>query len=304
METLTLRKLKVLVAVAETGSATQAGQLLHLGQSAVSQTIKELQTDLGITLFERMGRGLVATPDGHRLAAEGQRVLAALKRANSVATALQRGEPGELAVGVLTPFIHGEIARCIARFSAQHTPLSLALESHKKPRLVEHVLHGDLDIAVAIGGVNEPGITTFATISMRVVCIASPNHPLANLSVVHDSELKQYRQIMLTEGSPLRVALEAAGVGGNSDPQRGMIKVSTQRAIVTMVETGAGVALVDPLVLSPDDQVVVLPYEPAVNVNLCMFARDDWQERPHVRDLALQLYESLLPLASDSSVHV
>lgn len=298
MDMLTLRKLKVLVTVAETRSATQAGQQLHLGQSAISQTLKELQDDLGIPLFERAGRGLRITPAGQRLAAEGQRVLAALKRANAVADTLQSGELEEIAVGVVTPFIHGEIARCIARFSARHHSLSLALESHKKDRLIEHVLHGDLDIAVAIGGVAEPGIDTFATIAMRVVCIVPPQHALAGNTVVNDAELKQHRQIVLTEGSALRVALEAAGVAGNSDPHGGVIKASTQRAIVTMVETGAGVALVDPLVLSPDDKVKVLDYEPAIHVNLCMFARDDWQERAQVRELAMQLYESLLPLAS------
>ena len=301
MNTLTLRKLKVLVTVAETGSTTEAGRQLHLGQSAISQTLKALQDDLGIVLFERAGRGLATTAAGQRLAAEGQRVLAALKRADKVVQALQRNEPEQIAVGVLTPFIHGEIARCIARFSANHTPLALALESHKKDRLIELVLHGDLDIAVAIGGVDEPGIITFATIAMRVVCITPPEHALTRLSVVSHSDFQQHRQIILTEGSPLRVALETAGIMSSHGSQQGMIKVSTQRAIVTMVEAGAGIALVDPLVLSPDDAVQVLDYEPAINVNLCMFARDDWQERSRVRDLALQLYESLLPLASDDT---
>lgn len=298
MSTLTLRKLKVLVTVAETGSTTEAGRQLHLGQSSISQTLKTLQDDLGIALFERAGRGLATTAAGQRLAVEGQHVLAALKRADKVAQALQRSEPEQIAVGVLTPFIHGEIARCIARFSAKHTPLALALESHKKDRLIERVLHGDLDIAVAIGGVNEPGISTFATIAMRVVCITPPGHVLRQQAAVKHSSFQQHRQIVLTEGSPLRVALEAAGISASHNAPQGLIKVSTQRAIVTMVEAGAGIALVDPLVLSPDDKVEVLDYEPAIHVNLCMFARDDWQERLQVRDLALQLYESLLPLAS------
>ncbi len=297
MEKLSLRKLKVLVEVAATGSATEAGNRLNLGQSSVSQTLKELQDDLGIDLVERAGRGLAITSAGQRLAVEGQRVLAALKRAEAVAKTLRSGELEEIAVGVVTPFIHGEIARCIARFSAQHPSLSLALESHRKHRLIEQVLHGDLDIAVAIGGVVEPGIDAFASIAMRVVCIVPPQHPLAAHSVVNDSALKPHRQIVLTEGSALRVALEAVGVAANSELHSGVIKASTQRAIVTMVETGAGVALVDPLVLSPDDKIIVLRYEPALHVNLCMFARDDWQERPQIKALALQLYDSLLPLS-------
>ncbi|MEZ5480467.1 MAG: LysR family transcriptional regulator [Thiolinea sp.] len=299
MELLDLRKLRVLVAVEETGSATRAGEQLHLGQSAISQTLKEIQQELGLPLFERAGRGLKATAAGARLAAEGRRVLAALHHANTVAAALQRGEQDEIGIGVMTPFIQGEIARCIAQFSAARPDLTLTLESHGKDALQDRVLHGELDIGVVIGSINEPGLTTFATIAMRVVCIAPPGHPLAERDMVTHADLQTCRQIILTEGSPLRLALETAGFALSGNSLRPVIKAGTQRAIVTMVETGAGVALVDPLVLAPQDRVVVRPFEPALHVNLSMFARDDWQEHSAVAELARALYQALTPLSGD-----
>lgn len=304
MTTLDLRKLKVLVAVAKTRSATIAGQQLHIGQSAVSQTLKEIQEELGIVLFERVGRGLMPTAAGEKLAAEGQRVLAALTRTNTVASALQRGEQNEIVVGVMTAFIHGEIARCIARFSTRHQHLSLGLETHDRNELIERVLNGKLDIAVVIGGIREPGIKTFATIAMRVVCITPKGHPLAQLTAVRERDLMAYRQIILTRDSPLRMALEAAGIATNKQQHYGTIRAGTQRAIVTMVEMGAGVALVDPLVLAENDQIEVLTFEPAIHVNLSMFARDDWANRTLAHELGVKLYQALAHLSGDANIQI
>ena len=78
------------------------------------------------------------------------------------------------------------------------------------------------------------------------------------------------------------------------------IETSTQRSMVTMVEAGAGIALVDPLVLSPEDKVKILSFEPAIHVNLSVFARSGWQKRPHMQALARLLYDSLSPLGSTS----
>jgi DNA-binding transcriptional LysR family regulator len=303
MDPIDLRKLRILVTVADTHSATEAGKQLFLGQSAVSQVLKELQDDLGLVLFERIGRGLVPTSAGMRLAEEGKRVLVALNRVNKLAQAMKSGEHKEVSIGVMTPFIHGELARCIARYSTEHSQLSIKLESYSKQELIEHLVQGDLDIAAAIGTISEPGISTFATIALRVVCVIPPGCDLAKQKVVHENDLQAYRQIRLTEGSPLRVALEASGIAASNSHGWGTLEAGTQRTMVIMVEAGAGVALVDPLVLSPDDKVEVREFSPPVYVNLSLFARDDWARRPYVKGMALALYEALAPLSSLRTLH-
>ncbi len=302
-DVITLEKLRLLAALVSAGSSGEAALQLDVSPTALAQSLRSLEKSLGLKLFEQSGDDLLPSSECLRLAEEGKRVLVALNRVTTLAQEMQSDSLPEVSVGVMTAFIHGELARCIARYSAEYSKLSIRLESHTKQQLIQKLVDGELDIAAAIGSVNEPGISTFATIAMRIVCVMAPDCPLAKQKVIHENDLQTYRQIQLTEGSALRIALEASGIAASKGHGWGAIEASTQRTMVIMVEAGAGVALVDPLVLSPDDKIAVREFSPPVYVNLSLFARDDWARRPYVKGMALALYDALAPLSSLRTLH-
>lgn len=302
-DVITLEKLRLLAALVSAGSSGEAALQLDVSPTALAQSLRSLEKSLGLKLFEQSGDDLLPSSECLRLAEEGKRVLVALNRVTTLAQEMQSDSLPEVSVGVMTAFIHGELARCIARYSTEYSKLSIRLESHTKQQLIQKLVDGELDIAAAIGSVNEPGISTFATIAMRIVCVMAPDCPLAKQKVIHENDLQTYRQIQLTEGSALRIALEASGIAASKGHGWGAIEASTQRTMVIMVEAGAGVALVDPLVLSPDDKIAVREFSPPVYVNLSLFARDDWARRPYVKGMALALYDALAPLSSLRTLH-
>ncbi|MGB1310693.1 MAG: LysR substrate-binding domain-containing protein [Leucothrix sp.] len=303
-DAITLEKLQLLAALTSAGSSLAAAKQLSLSPSALAESLYAIQTELGLSLLSPVGKDLFPTSECLRIAEEGKRVLVALNRVKTLAKEMQGQSLPEVSVGVMTAFIHGELARCIARYSTEYSKLSIRLESHTKQQLIQKLADGELDIAAAIGSVNEPGISTFATIAMRIVCVMPPDCPLAKQQVVHENDLQTYRQIRLTEGSALRIALEANGIAASQESHgKGVIEASTQRTMVIMVEAGAGVALVDPLVLSPEDNIAIREFSPPVYVNLSLFARDDWARRPYVKGMALALYDSLSPLSSTRTLH-
>lgn len=302
-DAITLEKLKLLAALASAGSSSEAAKQLSISPDTLAQSLQSLQKEFGLNLLEQQGDDLLPTSECLRLAEEGKRVLVALNRVGTLAQEMQTDSLSEVSVGVMTAFIHGELARCIARYSSEYTKLSIRLESHTKKRLIQKLVDGELDIAAAIGSVNEPGVSTFATIAMRIVCVMAPDCPLAKQKVIHENDLQTYRQIRLTKGSALRIALEASGIAASQGHGWGVIEASTQRTMVIMAEAGAGVALVDPLVLSPDDKIAVREFSPPVYVNLSLFARDDWARRPYVKGMALALYDALAPLSSLRTLH-
>ena len=302
-DVLTLENLGLLATLTAAGSCSEAAQQLSLKPTNLANSLLTLQKELELKLFEPVGEDLLPTSECLRIAEEGKRVLVALNRVTTLAQEMQSDSLPEVSVGVMTAFIHGEIARCIARYSTEYSKLSIRLESHTKPQLIKKLVDGELDIAAAIGSVNEPGLSTFATIAMRIVCVMAPDCPLAKQKVIHENDLQTYRQICLTEGSALRSALEASGIAASQGHGWGVIEASTQRTMVIMVEAGAGVALVDPLVLSPDDKIAVREFSPPVYVNLSLFARDDWARRPYVKGMALALYDALAPLSSLRTLH-
>lgn len=303
-DAITIDKLRLLAAFTSAGSSVEAAKQLSVTPAALAQSLYTIQAGLGLSLIEPAGDDLLPTSECLRIAEEGKRVLAALNRVKTLASEMQGNSLPEVSVGVMTAFIHGELARCIARYSTEYTKLSIRLESHTKQQLIQKLVDGKLDIAAAIGSVNEPGISTFATIAMRIVCVMAPDCPLAQQQVIHENDLQTYRQIRLTKGSALRIALEANGIAASQEGHgKGVIEANTQRTMVIMVEAGAGVALVDPLVLSPEDKIAVREFSPPVYVNLSLFARDDWARRPYVKGMAMALYDALSPLSSLRTLH-
>lgn len=300
---MTLDKLRLLAALTSAGSSNEAAKQLSLSPSALMRSLQALQKEFGLSLFELVADDLLPTSECLRIAEEGKRVIAAMNRVNTLTQEMQNNALPEVSVGVMTAFIHGEVARCIARYSTEYSKLSIRLESHTKKQLIQKLVDGELDIAAAIGSVSEPGISTFATIAMRIVCVMAPDCPLAKQKVIHENDLQTYRQIRLTKNSALRIALEASGIAASQSHGWGVIEANTQRTMVIMVEAGAGVALVDPLVLSPDDKIAVREFSPPVYVNLSLFARDDWARRPFVKGMALALYDALSPLSSLRTLH-
>src|ERR1700754_1512705 len=78
---LEIRHLRLLAAVAATGSVTEAGKRLHLTQSALSHQLRDAEGRLGTALFLRLGKRMVLTPAGEKLLCSAQRILAELKSA-------------------------------------------------------------------------------------------------------------------------------------------------------------------------------------------------------------------------------
>src|SRR5262245_33565742 len=74
------RDLRLVRSIVDGGGVTGAGRLLHLSQSAVSHQLAELERRIGVDLFDRVGRRMVPTPAGQRLAGASRSVLAELER--------------------------------------------------------------------------------------------------------------------------------------------------------------------------------------------------------------------------------
>src|ERR1700686_1824027 len=93
---LEIRHLRLLAAVADSGSVTEAGKCLHLTQSARSHQLRDAEEKLGTALFLRLGRKMVLTPAGERLIACARRVLDELSNTEVQIEGLNGGGGGEI----------------------------------------------------------------------------------------------------------------------------------------------------------------------------------------------------------------
>ena len=93
-----LRHVRTFVTVAEQGSVSKAALRLHITQPALSRQIKDFQRELGLKLFDRVGRGLVLTSEGESIARRVSRIVDNAETIGERAKTLQRGDTGTLKV--------------------------------------------------------------------------------------------------------------------------------------------------------------------------------------------------------------
>src|SRR3954469_15102257 len=119
--------LRTFVAIADAGGVHRAAARLHLSQPAVSRQIQALESDLGVALFDRIGRRVQLTSEGEDLLRRGRRLLAEAESFTERAGALKRGETGILRVGATPQAIESTLADFLHRFRERYPGVEVQL---------------------------------------------------------------------------------------------------------------------------------------------------------------------------------
>ncbi len=193
------------VAAAEEGSFSAAGRRLSRAQSVVSQTLANLEGQLGVLLFDRSVRSPVLTPAGAALIPRAREILGAMGGFKAQARALAGGLEPELSVAVDVMFPTRTLTDAVSAFHAEFpdTPLRLYVEA------LGAVLMPILDRRCSFGvmgslPVAPPGIGVERLLEVEMVVVAAPGHPLATLKGGDvDAALSAHIQLILTDRSSL-----------------------------------------------------------------------------------------------------
>ena len=144
-----LRQLRYFVAIAEEGSLTRAAARLHIAQQSLSQQVRTLEAQLGVTLFERSSRGVTLTDVGAVLLREARPVLARAERAAEAVRRAAHGEQGELRVGFLSTVANYFMPPVVRAFRERHPGVTLHTEDLPIAALVAGVRDGTLDAGLS-----------------------------------------------------------------------------------------------------------------------------------------------------------
>jgi DNA-binding transcriptional LysR family regulator len=205
LDGVSLDQLRTFLAAVDEGSFSAAGRRLHRAQSVVSQTLANLEGQLGLRLFDRTGRRPVLTDQGRALLPEARAAVAGLDRFKARARGLAGGLEPELSVAVDVMFPIDVLTAAVAEFREvfPDTPLRLYVEA------LGAVLQPVLDGRCALGVIGSlptapPGfiMDRLRGVEMEMVCAAS--HPLAaHIGPVPAALLAQHVQLVLTDRSDL-----------------------------------------------------------------------------------------------------
>ncbi len=207
MKNATFRQLRIFVEVARHLSFSKAAEVLHLTPPAVTMQIKELESQLGMPLFDRQGRSVALSTVGEYMLVYAKRMLATLKDAEDAAARLQRVESGRLNVGMVSTagyFLPG----LLADFAKAHEGVDIRILIGNREMLVKMLQFNEVDIAIMGRPPREMSTRAEPFAAHPHVFVCAPDHPLLKLGQLDPEVLRDQPFIAREPGSGTRAALD------------------------------------------------------------------------------------------------
>ncbi|ASY59433.1 MULTISPECIES: pca operon transcription factor PcaQ [Sinorhizobium] len=214
------RHLQTFVEVARQKSVVKAADLLNVTQPAVTKTIRELEEVLGVSVFERDGRGIKITRYGEVFLRHAGAALTALRQGLDSVSQERSGDGPPIRVGALPTVSTRIMPRAIALFLEEKTNARLKIVTGENAVLLEQLRVGDLDLVV--GRLAAPdrmtGFSFEHLYSEQVVFAVRAGHPLLSGKQSLFAHLGDYPVLMPTRASIIRPFVErfliANGIAG------------------------------------------------------------------------------------------
>lgn len=240
-----LRQLRHFVAVADVGHFTRAADELAISQSGLSASIRALERDLGLPVFERTTRSVVVTAAGRVLLGHARQLLRQAAAAESAIAALRGTEAGMLALGVVQTFTAVDLPATIARLHERHPAVQVLLREAPTRDLLAVLETGELDLAfVALDATPLPaGMVSLRDYPETLVVVVGPDHRLAPRTRVRLAELAEEPFVEFQAGLGLQTAVAALFTAA-AVTRRIAFRTSQMDQALSLVRHGLGIAVV------------------------------------------------------------
>lgn len=260
------KQLTAFRAIMQHGSMSDAARRLDVSQPAISRLIRDLEQDLGFSLFERRNSRVYATAAARAFYRQVKYHFSGLERLAQSADQIRLMKSGSLRIGAIPALAQTVLPGIIAGFRRGRDDLAISLGAYETDELLARVAGHQFDIALVELPADTAAVQSGSAYRTERVCIAPAGHQFTHSSVVRVEDLE--REPFINVGSPdsawyqhterlLRDCLV------RPDETMGVERPALAPALV---REGLGVALVDPFsaLLLPPDAVLVRPFEPAL----------------------------------------
>lgn len=244
LDALTLKQLRALIAVAETGSLTAAAERLGLTTPAVHNQIKMLEGAIRTPVLMRAagGAGMVPTPAGSEMVLAGRRIDAALTLAGDRIGAVSRGKVGHVALGVVSTAKYF-VPRLVRILTDAHPEIAITLRVDNREEVIADLDHGAIDLAVMGRPPRRPIVVSTPLGPHPHGIVLAPDHPLAGAEVTGPGDLMEQTFIAREPGSGTRILMERYLDRMAEGHTFRRIEMTSNETIKQAVIAGLGIAL-------------------------------------------------------------
>lgn len=242
-----LRQMRAFVAVAETESFTRAGERLFLTQSAVSHSIRGLESQLGTRLVERQGKRIALSQDGVVFLRRCRRILTELETATRELDALRRWGQGRIRIGSTHSLCQYLLPAALCEFRDYFPRCEIQIESGDTTQLLGMLDGAKLDLVLGLETQVQPWCRFVPMFEDELIFVVSPLHRWAKLLAIPAEEVSEEPLLIYARNSEtyrlVRRDFDRAGVR-----LRATLNLGNMEAIKEMAKIGIGVGIVAPWV--------------------------------------------------------
>ena len=258
-----LQQLATFRVVATTLSFTRAAMILNYAQSSVTAQIQALEEELGVPLFNRLGRQVMLTEAGQRLLGYAERLLALEEEARAVIA--DEGEPtGTITIGAPETICTYRLPPVLRQFRDRYPGVRVIFRPLVYPDLLRSILAGTVDAAFLLA---EPFQSTSLVIETLIceplVVIAAPDHPLVEYARVMPADLEGEPILLTEKGCTYRSLFERA-LAADGVHLVTTMEFASIEAVKQCVAAGVGIAVLPKVVVAKelaDSQLVALCWQ-------------------------------------------
>ena len=242
MRNVTLRQMRVFAAVARNLSFTRAARELHLTQPAVSQQVKLLEEEVGMPLFEQIGRKVHLAPAGVELLRYTDQAMELLRQASESLAAMRGLKRGVLKLGAVSTAKYFAPS-LLSAFTPAYPEVTLEFEVGNREAIIQQLAANEIDLVIMGRPPRELDTVAEAFAKHPLVIIASPTHPLARKRRIRLDQLASEGFLIREEGSGTRASMERV-FGERKVPFRVSMEVSSNETIKQAVMANMGLSFI------------------------------------------------------------
>lgn len=245
MELFDIKQLRAFHSLAKTRSFTQAARRLVVTQSAISHSIKTLETSLHCQLFDRTGKSVDLTGHGHLLLRRTERIFEEMKSANDELSSLGTSGLARLRIGSTMTMCHYLLPAVLLKFRENFPRCDIRIEPGDSEYLQGILASGEIDLAL---GLRTPGSSRFDVrplLSDQMSLVVAPTHPWAKQQELKRQDFEKERFIVYGRKTHTYRLIESyfkkQGIVLNSP-----LELGSMEAIKELAKIGLGIGVVAP----------------------------------------------------------
>lgn len=235
-----LRQLEYFKAICDELHFTRAADKLGVTQPTLSHQIKALEDELGIPLFDRIGKKIAVTEAGSILYNHANTIFNIMHSAKEQIGELQDGERGTITIGSLPGELNHLVSLLLVEFNRRFPKIRIRIVAAEN--VVDPILQNEMDIAVTILPIEDERLELIPLYEEQFYLTVPAGHPLADSPSVDFAEVQQLPVIMLPTDHRCRQLVDAS-CSASGFSLKPFIETNTLDSIFSLIKSGAGVSV-------------------------------------------------------------